>query len=155
MNLAIDIIVALIGVALIALYTYRGFVRLLLDASKLIIAFMVSRLIVPLIVPNEPILGLVLYVVIFILVCIALTFLFKLIDKIIKKIPIIRTLNVVLGLILGIGFVYLIFSMAAVIFGTLAAYAPETPFGIAEAQLAEGSKIYGFFAEHGLFSIFS
>ncbi len=155
MSTAVDIIVALMGIALIALYAYRGFVRLVLDASKLIVAFIISRLIVPFVVADNPILGLLLYIVIFILVCIGLTFLFKLIDKIIKKIPIIKTLNMILGLVLGIGFVYLVFSMVAFIYGTLASYAPESSFGITEATLAAESKIYGFFADHGLFSLFS
>lgn len=144
MNVLADIIIALIGVAVIALYAYKGFIRVILDTFKILIAFLIARLIVPSITVSNPAVGLLIYVVVFIVVFVLLTLLFSLADKIIKKIPIVRTLNRVLGLVLGIVFVYLSFSIIAVVFNTVAAYSPESAIGTAEANLAAQSKIYSF-----------
>ncbi len=153
LGIAVDIIFALMGIAIVVFYYRRGFVRLALDASKIIVAFFVSGLIAPCVAVNNPMLWLLLYIVIFILVCVALTLLFSLIDGIIKRIPIIRTLNSALGLAFGVGFVYLLFSMAAVIYQTLAIYAPENLFGQTEARLISESRLYNFFNFYGIFLI--
>ncbi len=155
MNVLADIIIALIGVAVIALYAYKGFIRVILDTFKILIAFLIARLIVPSIAIANPVVGLLVYIVVFVAVFVLLSLVFSLADKIIKKIPIVRTLNRVLGLVLGVGFVYLSFSIAAVIFKSVAAYSPESVIGAVEATLAAQSKIYSFFAENGLFSLFT
>ena len=153
MDFLADIIIALIAVAVVALYTYKGFVRVVFDTFKVLIAFLIARLIVPSIAASSPIVGILLYVVVFVVVFVLLTLLFSLTDKVVKKIPIVKTLNRALGLVLGVVFVYLSFSIAAVIFKTVATYSPESAIGAAEAGLAAQSKIYSFFAENGVFSM--
>ena len=153
MNVWADVIIALIGVSIIALYTYKGLVRVVLDTFKILLAFLISRLIIPNLTIDDPTVSPMICVVIFLVVFILLSVLFSIVDKIIKRIPIVRSLNCILGFVLGVGLVYLTFSIATVIFQVVAAYAPESVIATAEATLTAESKIYFFFVKNGLFSL--
>ncbi len=152
MNYTVDIIITLIAIAIVIYYTLRGFVRSVLNSVKLIASVAVSFSLVPMIFSQvSPWVRVAVYIIAFLIVLLLLSIIFNLIDRIIKKIPVIRSVNRIMGFFLGVGFAYIFISTI-----TFLLFAFE-PYFLDEGlcgQLCTKSVIFKFFAQHGAFSAF-
>jgi len=140
MNITVDIILALLGIAIIAWYTFKGFFKTLFSFACLILSAMISSFLTPIIFSDAGIMEAIGYCIVFVIVYIILKIIIKLMDKIIKRLPVIKTANRILGFLFGVLCAYIILSAVSVVFSV---------FG----DVYENSLLCGFFVDYGIFSI--
>ena len=137
MDIAINIILLVLGAAIIALYTWRGFFKALMSFVRLILASLLSCVLTPILFDDWMALG---YLLIFVIFYLIFTLILRLLDKIIKKLPIIKTANRILGFLFGCFCAYIILSAATV------------AISLVTGGSANG-LLYDFFENYGAFSI--
>jgi len=137
MDTLINIMLLLLGVAIIVWYTWRGFFKTLFSFARLILAALIAGILTPILFNSWISVG---YIVVFLLFYLIFSLILRLVDKIIKKLPIIKTANRILGFLFGCFCAYIILSVATVAVSLF-------------TEVSSNCFMYEFFENYGVFSI--
>ena len=149
MNIAIDCFLCLLALFILIKYTVKGFVGSLFGALKLILSIAAACILTPLIFGSG---GLVETVIAYLLVFFASYVVFAITAFVVEKIfelPVLKTLNKLLGFALGAVSAYIVLSITVSVISMLLAFS-STFFGISAEELRESTQIYKFFIDSGI-----
>ena len=153
MNIAIDIILALIAVITVLRCTVRGFVRSFFGSLKLVFAATVSFALTPIIFGFfDKTAGAIAYVVIFVLAYIGAIIAVSLMDRLFK-LPVLNFANKALGIALGVVSAYVILSVASAVLTLLLGFFSEPLLSQSAEAFCESTYVYRFFCNFGAFSL--
>ena len=151
MNVTIDIILCLLGISIVVLHTVRGFVKSVLGAVKLALAFILTFIITPAFFSTDDIgATLIAYLLVFASVFIVLTVVTFFLNKLFE-LPVLKTANKILGFILGLAVAYVVLCFASAILNVLLSYAGEQLFGQTNREILDSTLIYKFFNNVNIF----
>lgn len=151
MNIAIDILLCLLGIFTVIKYTARGFVRSVFGALKFSLSIAVAYIFTPIIFAFQGLTEtIVAYLLVFAASYVILSVIAMIIDKIFK-LPILKTANKLLGFLLGIVCAYMILSVIVSLLSLLIAISSEQLFGQTAKEFCESTYVYRFFINSGLF----
>lgn len=153
MNIAIDIFLLLLGIAIVIIYVVQGFIRSVFGFFKLFIAIALSWMMTPLFFAQAGFFARAVgYLLVFIVSYVLLTVGIIVLDKIFK-LPLLNATNRLLGLAVGMVCAYLALSVAAIGITIIAEIAGNQVFGRTQPELEAQTILYGFFSRHGIFTL--
>ena len=153
MNIAIDIILALLATLIIVQCTHKGFVRSMFGALKLVLSVATTYLVTPTIfTPTDLQSKLVAYLLVFSASYIILTAITYVIDKL-CHLPVLHAANKLLGFVLGIVSAYIILCTASAMLTVLLDLAGVDLFGMTTDEICKSTYIYKFFNDSGFFPL--
>ena len=153
MDVAVDVILALLCAIIIIRHTCRGFVRTLLGFIRLLASVAVAWYFTPLLFGEKQyITRLMAYVLFFAGSFIIFSLLAILIDRIFN-LPLLNAANKLMGFLLGCVCAYIAVSVFADVITVFANIAGEELFEMSQKELAETTYLYGFFEKNGIFSV--
>lgn len=153
MNIAIDIILLLLGISVVIIHIVQGFIRSVFGFFKLFIAIAVSLIITPaLFAQSDFFTRAIGYFLIFVAAYVLLTIAIILLDKIFK-LPLLNAANRLLGCAVGVVCAYMVLSAVAIGVTVIANLAGTQVFGQTQTELEAGTILYGFFSRHGIFAL--
>lgn len=150
MNIAVDVILAVIGLIVIVHHSVRGFVRSVFGLLKLALSLIITAVITPLLFADSDfVTRLLAYVLIFIAAYVILIVISIIVDKIFK-LPVLKQANKLLGIIFGIICAYVILSVAAAFITVAAQLTDGQIFGMSQTELEASTFVYRFFNQNGI-----
>ena len=153
MNIAIDIILCLLGLLVIIHHTVRGFVRSVIGAVKMVLSIASAYIFTPMIFfPTDMKSTVVAYLLIFSASYIILTAMAFILDKL-CELPILHAANKLLGLVLGLASAYVMLCVASATLNVFLNYAGEQLFGQTNQDIVDSTVIYKFFSNANIFPL--
>ena len=153
MNIAIDIILCLLGLSVIIHHTMRGFVRSVIGVVKMVLSIASAYIFTPMIFfPTDMQSTVVAYLLVFSASYIILTVIAFVLDKL-CELPGLHAANKLLGFALGIASAYVMLCVASATLNVFLNYAGEQLFGQTNQNIADSTVIYKFFSSANIFPI--
>lgn len=154
--LAIDIILALLGLVIVIRHTAIGFIRSVFAFAKLGLCVGLAYWLTPHIFPGTlnnatVLLG---YLLVFLGTYISVTFIAYLVDRIFS-LPILNMANKFGGFVFGLICAYVVLSVAATLITIISIYTEGDLLGMSQAELVSQSFVYRFFEQFGVFNFVS
>ena len=153
MNIAIDIILCLLGLTVIIHHTVRGFVRSVIGAVKMVVSIAFAYIFTPIIFfPTDIKSTVVAYLLVFSATYVILTVAAFVLDKL-CELPVLHAANKLLGFALGVASAYVVICFACAILNVLFNFAGEALFGQTNQNLVDSTIIYKFFSMANIFPL--
>ena len=153
MNIAIDIILCILGLLVIIHHTVRGFVRSVIGAVKMIFSIVAAYALTPAFFPPTDIKSTVVaYLLVFSASYIILTAIAFILDKL-CELPILHMANKLLGFLLGVAAAYVTVCVACATLNVFLNYAGEQLFGQTNGEILNSTLIYKFFSSANIFPL--
>jgi len=153
MDVAVDVILALMGAIIIIRHTCRGFIRTFFGFLRLVAAVAAAWCFTPMLFGGEQYLTrLMAYILFFTGTFIIISLLAIIVDRIFK-LPLLNAANKLLGFALGCVCAYIVLGVCADVITVFANIAGKELFEMSQKELADRTYIYGFLERNGVFSI--
>ncbi len=153
MNIAIDIILCLLGLAVVIHHTARGFVRSVIGAVKMVLSIASAYIFTPMFFfPTDMKSTVVAYLLVFSASYIILTVIAFVLDKL-CELPFLHAANKLLGFALGVASAYVMLCVASATLNVFLSYAGEQLFGQTNQNIVDSTVVYKFFSNANIFPL--